>query len=233
MRLRKGRPVRVISTQLVEAGVDIDFPVVYRALAGLDSIAQAAGRCDREGRSTAAGNPGQVHIFVPPKPAPPGLLRKGADKTRELLAIDEIDLQHPETFERYFELYYGALNDTGKEWLNERFVRDANPDLTFQFRTAGKEFHIVKEQGKPVFVRYGKNRMWLDQLKAIGPKRENLRALQRYSVNLSKFNFERARDAGLIENLWQEEYWCWIPEYDRWIGVDIFGSGWSPNDLII
>lgn len=233
MRLRKGLPVRVISTQLVEAGVDIDFPVVYRALAGLDSIAQAAGRCDREGRSTAAGKLGQVHVFIPPKPAPPGLLRKGEDKTRELLTIPEIDLQHSETFRRYFELFYGALNDTGKEWLHERLVRDANPDLAFQFRTAGKEFQIVKEQGKAVFVRYGKNRRWLDQLKAIGPKRENLRALQRYSVNLSKFNFERARDAGLIEDLWQEEYWCWVPEYDRWIGVDIFGSGWSPNDLII
>ncbi len=233
LRLRKGLPVHVVSTQLVEAGVDIDFPVVFRALAGLDSIVQAAGRCDREGRSTAAGVLGQVHVFVPPKPAPPGLLRKGEDRTREILTISDIDLQHPNTFRRYFELFYGALNNTGKEWLHELLVRDANPDLAFQFRTAGKEFKIVKEQGQAVFVRYGKSEKWLKQLRLIGPKRESLRALQRYAVNLSESNFKRAREAGLIEGLWQEEYWCWTPEYDRRIGVDIFGSGWSANDLIV
>lgn len=233
LRLRKGLPIRVISTQLVEAGVDIDFPVVYRALAGLDSIVQAAGRCDREGKSTEMGKLGQVHIFIPPKPAPPGLLRKGEDKTRELLTILEIDLQHPDTFHRYFELFYGALNNTGKEWLHNLLVRDANPNLTFQFRTAGKEFQIVQEQGKAIFVHYGNSEKWLQQLRAIGPTRANLRALQRYSVNLSKANFERAQSRGLLEDLWREEYWCWVPQYDRYIGVDIFGNGWSLNDLIV
>lgn len=233
LRLQKGLPIRVISTQLVEAGVDIDFPVVYRAMAGLDSIAQAAGRCDREGKSTAEGKLGQVHIFIPPKPAPPGLLRKGEDKTRELLTISEIDLQHPSTFRHYFELFYGSLNSTGKDWLHNLLVRDANPDLAFQFRTAGQEFKIVEEEGKAIFVRYGESEKWLQQVKTIGPRRHNLRALQRYSINLSKPNFERARSKGLVEDIWQEEYWCWTPQYDRCIGVDIFGSGWSPNDLII
>jgi CRISPR-associated endonuclease/helicase Cas3 len=233
LRLRKGLPLRVISTQLVEAGVDIDFPVVYRALAGLDSIAQAAGRCDREGKSTSKGKLGQVHIFIPPKPAPPGLLRKGEDRTRELLTISDIDLQHPDTFRLYFELFYGALNSTGKDWLYNLLVRDANYDLSFQFRTAGQEFRLIEEEGKAIFVLYGESRKWLKQLRTFGPTRLNLRALQRYSINLSKPNFDRARSEGLLEDIWKEEYWCWIPQYDRRIGVDIFGSGWSTNDLIV
>lgn len=233
LRLRKGLPIRVISTQLVEAGVDIDFPVVYRALAGLDSIAQAAGRCDREGKSTSQGKLGQVYIFIPPKPAPPGLLRKGEDRTRELLTISDIDLQHPDTFRLYFELFYGALNSTGKDWLYNLLVRDANPDLSFQFRTAGQEFRLIEEEGKVIFVLYGESRKWLKQLRTFGPTQLNLRALQRYSINLSKPNFDRARSEGLLEDIWKEEYWCWIPQYDRRIGVDIFGSGWSSNDLIV
>ena len=81
-KLRRDEPVRVVSTQLVEAGVDLDFPVVYRALSGLDSIAQAAGRCNREGRLDR----GEVVVFVPPEPAPPGVMRRAADKTVSTLA---------------------------------------------------------------------------------------------------------------------------------------------------
>ncbi|OGT01688.1 MAG: CRISPR-associated helicase/endonuclease Cas3, partial [Gallionellales bacterium RBG_16_57_15] len=104
-RLQRNEPVRVISTQLVEAGVDVDFPVVYRALAGLDSIAQAAGRCNREGKlKDAEGIPikGQVVVFVPPKLPPSGLLRITYQIAVGLLSGYKGDLLSRELARKYF-----------------------------------------------------------------------------------------------------------------------------------
>ena len=236
-RLAANEPCRVISTQLVEAGVDIDFPVVYRALAGLDSIAQSAGRCNREGLLRDQGRLGQVHVFVPPKSAPPGLLRKGEDTMREMPHVAGFDPQKPEFFTRYFNLFYQRLNDTGSrfhDWL----VRDvqagrAEDCMKIQFRTAAANFKLIDDQAQQsVFVRYGDAAKWLAQLGKIGPTRENLRALQRYVVNLSKRDFERAKVDGLLESLWKDEYWCWAPKCDPVVGVDIFGAGWAPEDLM-
>lgn len=101
-KLNNGEPMRVVSTQLVEAGVDLDFPVVYRALAGLDSIAQAAGRCNREGRLAS----GEVVVFVPPEPAPPGMMRRAAAKTVSVLAGNGDDPLARSNFSTFFRLFY-------------------------------------------------------------------------------------------------------------------------------
>ena len=229
-KLDAGKPCRVISTQLVEAGVDIDFPVVYRALAGLDSIAQAAGRCNREGRLNAEGKLGQVHVFVPTKPAPRGLLHKGESTTRELCACG-VDPHQPDAFTRYFGLFYGKVNDTGTQfsgWL----VKDVNPTIHLQFRTAAANFNLIDDQAqRPVFVRYGGSPKWLAQLGAIGPTRENLRRLQRYTVSLSVRAFDQAKMAGLLEEVFKD-FWCWIGNYDHVFGLDVFGAGRAPEDLI-
>lgn len=231
-RLAAGEPCRVVSTQLVEAGVDIDFPVVYRALAGLDSIAQAAGRCDREGKLKASGHHGQVCVFVPPRFAPPGLLRKGEDTMREMPALDGFDPQKPEFFARYFALFYGKLNDTAGNRFHELLVRDVNPELEIQFRTAAKEFRLIDDTAQQaVFVRWGDNGKWLDQLRAIGPTRDNLRALQRSCVNLSKGVFLAAQVAHNVEEIWPG-YWLWIGKYDEVTGLDAFGEGFSPEEMI-
>ncbi|MCI0667514.1 MAG: CRISPR-associated helicase Cas3', partial [Methylococcaceae bacterium] len=97
-RLKQGQPTRVISTQLIEAGVDLDFPVVYRALSGLDSIVQAAGRCNREGRPGR----GRVVVFVPPSKTPSGMLTVSTQTAISVLSGFEGDLQAPETFKTYF-----------------------------------------------------------------------------------------------------------------------------------
>src|ERR1035437_9403195 len=91
----------VVSTQLVEAGVDVDFPVVYRALAGVDSLAQAAGRCNREGGLPGGGG---VHVFVGPSDPPRGGLLKGAGLVKKLLGNGAGDLFAPGLPAQYFQI---------------------------------------------------------------------------------------------------------------------------------
>jgi CRISPR-associated endonuclease/helicase Cas3 len=228
-RLKNGLQTRVISTQLVEAGVDIDFPVVYRAFAGLDSIAQVGGRCNREGKLNDKGELGTVKVFIPPKPAPRGLLRKGEDTTRQLFSLPDFDPQHPLEFDRYFKLFYSSVNDTGT-----RFKTLLQTDVPhIQFRTAAKEFKLIDDQAKQsVFVRYGDIGKWLNELRRLGPKRHLMRKLQRYSVNLSRRDFDRARVDGLVDEIWKG-YWLWIGKYDQSHGLDLFGAGWAPEDLTV
>lgn len=237
--LANGQPIRVISTQLVEAGVDIDFPVVYRAFAGLSSIAQAAGRCNREGKLNNEGKLGEVNVFIPPKNSPPGVLRKAEDTIRELYASPGFDPQQPSEYVNFFNLFYSRLNDTGKKWLHERLVKDVNPDLHFQFRTAGNEFKMIDDQAqRPVIVRYGKSDGLIERLRFAGPTREIMRALQRYTVNLSVRMVDRMLKEGTLERIDHEKAHDIVVQtclrlYNKKVGLDIYGENLPVEDLII
>jgi CRISPR-associated endonuclease/helicase Cas3 len=195
-RLKNKEPLRVISTQLVEAGVDIDFPVVYRALAGLDSIIQAAGRCNREGGLDGYG---QVHIFVPKNPAPKGLLRKGEDAARDCLLAGSMDVDNPETFHSYFNAYYERLNDTGQAILEElKCQRDGG----VYFRSVSKDFCLIKDDyTSPVIVRYKNSPEFIGQLKAGGPNKALMQRLQRFTVNVPKGHVSKLLQCGLVQRL--------------------------------
>jgi len=175
-RLRDNIPTRVISTQLVEAGVDLDFPVVYRALAGIDSIAQAAGRCNREGLLKQ----GTVKVFVPPGNIPAGYLRQAAEIGGRLIADGKYDLLSPEMFERFFrELYWLQGNNLDKY----NILKDLAPDseLRFSFYTAARKFKLIDDSKyRPVIVRYGEGDNLIAQLKRSGPEMWLMRRLQRY-----------------------------------------------------
>jgi CRISPR-associated endonuclease/helicase Cas3 len=187
-RLQDGIPTRVVSTQLVEAGVDVDFPVVYRALAGLDSIAQAAGRCNREGKLAS----GEVVVFIPPKPAPPGQLRKAEDACRSVLHDHTGKPLERTLFARYFEKLYHAC-DLDEHRITELLKVDTQT-LAVNFRTAAERFKLIQdEDSAPVIVRYcgsdGNDKTveeLLNTLKKDGPQRWLMRKLQRYTVNIPR-----------------------------------------------
>ncbi|MDO8445418.1 MAG: CRISPR-associated endonuclease Cas3'' [Deltaproteobacteria bacterium] len=187
---------RVISTQLVEAGVDVDFPVVYRALAGLDSVAQAAGRCNREGLQ----DKGEVYVFAPPSKIPAGHLRQAAEIGRRLLTNAGEDPLSPEQFEAFFKEFYWVRGDRlDKENIVDLLRNDAN--LEIRFREAAKKFQLIDEaaQGQ-VIVRY-RNDDLIKLLEKGQPERWLLRKLQRYVVNLPRYLHGRLAQSGAIREI--------------------------------
>jgi len=229
--LKTGQSIRVISTQLVEAGVDIDFPVVYRALAGLDSIAQAAGRCNREGKLNDQGSLGHVHVFVPPKSSPPGLLLKGENVTRELYSMGNIDALAPDSYERYFKLYYSSLNDTGQGILKD-LIPD-NDELAIPFRSIATKFRLIDDSAqRTVLVPYGNGKELIHELKITGPYHQLLRKLQRFTINLPVKLFDRFKAAGRISEV-NEGFFIWEGWYDEVTGADIYEEGPSDEDCIV
>jgi CRISPR-associated endonuclease/helicase Cas3 len=230
-RLKAGQPTRVISTQLVEAGVDIDFPVVYRAMAGLDSIAQAAGRCNREGKL----DKGTVAVFVPPKPAPKGLLRFGEDATRDVwhgLAVNPLSRS---LFTRYFDTFFGKI-DLDKHKIADLLTTDAG-ELKVQFRTAAAKFKLIDDKdSQAVFVRYDEaSSELLCLLRHEGPQRWLLRKLQRHTVNLYRHDFDRLLRDNEIEEI-QPGMYALIndSQYDKRIGLLLEDSAAAdPASLLV
>ncbi len=180
------QPLRVVSTQLVEAGVDIDFPVVYRALAGLDSIAQAAGRCNREGYLIGKG---RVVVFVPPERPPRGDLGKGVEACITTLHDKPADPLARALFATYFQQFYHSVDLDHKGIC--ALLRVAPETLGVQFRSAADAFRLIDDQDSAtVVIRYEAHREKLDKLlgslTANGPERWLMRQLQRYTVNIHK-----------------------------------------------
>jgi len=184
---RDQRPLRVVSTQLVEAGVDIDFPVVYRALGGLDSIAQAAGRCNREGRMDGKG---RVVVFVPPERPPKGHLEQAAQSLVNTLPKTNVEPLTRDLFAAYFKDFYHSVNLDAKGVVQKLTINDRKT-LSVQFRTAAEAFRLIDDaDSATVVVRYAAHHDELEKLLGLltaeGPQRWLMRKLQRYTVSIHK-----------------------------------------------
>lgn len=229
--LNEGAPTRVISTQLVEAGVDIDFPVVYRALCGLDSVAQAAGRCNREGLLKQ----GHVFVFRPPTEPPVGHLRQAAGIGKRLLQKECDDLIAPQNFTEFFrELYWLQ----GENLDRRGILKDLAPDgeFRFSFRTAARKFKIIDDARQAsVIVAYGAGAELIAELERREPDRYLMRRLQRYIVNLPRYLHDKLVSEEAIRMIHDGIYiQGHSAMYDEQIGFCPDRSAvYAPDDLIV
>lgn len=151
-RLKTGQPCRLVATSLIEAGVDIDLPTVLRAEAGLDSVAQAAGRCNREGRRRHEDSEVLVFATANPEWAPPPELQQFAQAFRAVERQYRDDLLSPEAVRAYFqELYW----QKGPKELDAHGLLDLlkarKPD-DLPFETLAEKFRLIETAMRPVIV---------------------------------------------------------------------------------
>ncbi len=151
-RLKDGKPVRLIATSLVEAGVDLDFPSVWRAEAGLESIVQAAGRCNREGRAPQ----GDVFVFEPAAGEgrkPPPDIAQFTDAARSVMRRYPDDSMSLDAIRAYFRELYWSKGDAAldaKQILRQ--CAERRRSLDFPFETIAREFRLIEDAQAPVVV---------------------------------------------------------------------------------
>ncbi len=187
---KKRPPVRLISTQVVEAGIDLDFPIVYRALAPLDRIIQAAGRCNRNGNSTELG---RVVIFQTESgKAPKGTYQKGIEKARTIVeTVEDVDkeLNGPDILRLYFSRLYQDVEP------DERNIQPLRREL--EFKKVASAYRMIREETVSSIVPYRDYRKHLERWQRF-PSRKSWRALQPYVVNIYAHEAKKLLDARII-----------------------------------
>ncbi len=200
-----GKPCRLISTSLIEAGVDVDFPCVFRAEAGLDSIAQAAGRCNREGRRTIESS--EVLIFQTPEWKAPAELDQLAANMREVLRNHSGDLLAPDALSAYFK---GVYWNKGAELDSKKILarhHDHAQSLDFPFQNIARDFHMIDSYQFPLIVPFdGKAKNLIRDLRYAENVGAIARDLQRYLVQLPLAAFNELKRVGTIQAIAPEKF---------------------------
>ncbi len=225
-RMREGEPTKVISTQLIEAGVDLDFPCVWRAYSGLGSIIQAGGRCNREGKMEQRG---QVFVFsLTDGSRPFGNIARGCNATKMLLhnlSNKITDPTDPEVIAKYYRLYFEDIPDFDTEGIGKDLTDDPE-DINFE--SAAERFKLIDDEGTfPVIVPY------MEEGKELVRKirshetlsREDYHRMQEYSVSLRQGDYITLLSHGNIEQIpWGEDFISVLVDddcYDSVAGVVI------------
>ena len=206
--------VRVIATQLVEAGVDIDFPVVFRQEAGLDSVLQAAGRCNREGRIDI----GYTFVFSlsAEKRLPFGSI-KDANNAR-LNLPDDSDWFSPSVMQEYFKNMYSQKGTFDKKGI-KNYLYKYN-ELCFE--KASEAFKLIDDDGVNVIVNWENSMDLVEQLKISGCTYSLMKQLAQFTVSVKRTDFNRLCQYGVIEEILGGVYVLPdIAQYNRYTGLSL------------
>lgn len=193
-RLKQNLPCRVVSTSLIEAGVDVDFRTVFREQAGLDSILQAAGRCNREGKRPAAES--FVYIFEGEGKVPL-LFSTAIGAGKQVLARYE-DISSPEAIHEYFRQ---LLDLKGKAAQDKERILPLIQSEPFPFRTIAERFHLIDSPTRTIYIPLEEGAKLIGELQSGMVNRNTFRKLGRYSVSIYEQHFAALEQAGDLQIL--------------------------------
>ncbi len=199
--LKSDQPCRVVSTQVMEAGIDVDFPVGFRALAGLDSIIQAAGRVNREGKNEN----GDMFVFDPETPfikKTPIFVKQGASVAKNILRDFSDDPVSVQAINAYFKML-DNLQDPKRAFDVKRILPYFNKEtgeLDFDFKTAAENFDLIENNTVAVVIPYNEDaRQILEKVRGHPFPFKFARQLQMYTVNIYENEFEKLQSKGVVE----------------------------------
>ena len=232
-RLKNGEPCRVIATSLIEAGVDVDFPLVMRAEAGLDSVAQAAGRCNREGKRLPENS--FVWIFAPEDKwkAPPELAAQAAVMRLTADSFSD-DLLSTQAVAAYFVELYQLK---GSELDNKKILqmhRNAGQSLDFPFQTIADKFRMIESHMQPLIIPFdGEAENLISSLHHADHLGGLLRKLQPYTVQIPEKALAALYKAGRIEPINEKNFG---KQFYTLIGLDLYdevaGLSWEDTTFL-
>lgn len=233
VRLNAGQPCRVISTSVMEAGIDIDFPVGYRAVAGLDSIIQAAGRVNREMKRSSA----EMFVFTPDTEfikRTPAFIEQASAVAQSILRDYAADPTTIAAIEAYYESLYTLYGEHGFDAYNVIALLDKGTRrIDFEFEEAAKKFKLIDQNTVAIIIPYDDNaRKLIDDLEHAPSPFKVLRELQTYTVNVYEYEFQNLRGIGAINTVADSYHVLNAGHYNQETGLALVDDGGGHGILV-
>lgn len=221
---QSNQPIRVIATQLIEAGVDIDFPVVFRQEAGLDSILQAAGRCNREGKQGICST--YVFSLAKEHPLPPGFITQ--TNNARIGMGKQHDWFSPEAMNSYFKQLHVRIGNFDEKKIQKLLYK---PEC--EFEEAAQQFRLIDDQARSVIINWGESNSLYQQLVSQGPSYSLMKKFAQYSVSIRERDFNKLQVIGVIEEPIENIYTITNPNFYKPDTGLIFENQWLEEIFII